>query len=125
MSIASKKELFSLSLALYLLTVPVLSAKENRTFPGAIWTKFNSRLKGFTFRSWETPSQIFCSQSCLSSSRCHSINFKEISSLQRRGLCELNDEHLMDSVGIENNLIHEEGFVFSRFPKDNKVSNTN
>ncbi|KAJ7337170.1 hypothetical protein OS493_010024 [Desmophyllum pertusum] len=88
-----------------------------KSYPGAIFTKPNSRLKGYTFKTCVTPSQISCSQACLSNARCYSTNFKEIHH-QREGICELNDEQSLDFRGLENYLHHEGGFIFSRFPKD-------
>lgn len=91
-----------------------------KSYPGAIFTKPNSRLKGYTFKTCVTPSQISCSQACLSNARCYSTNFKEIHH-QREGICELNDEQSLDFRGLENYLHHEGGFIFSRFPKDDTV----
>ena len=117
MVFSSRREFFFLVLSLNV----SMSVNESRTFPGAILTKLNSRLRGFTFKSWVTSSQISCSQACLSNSRCHSTNFKEISH-QREGLCELNDEQSLDSTSLAKNLQQDEGFVFSRFSKEDEVS---
>lgn len=92
-----------------------------KTYPGAIYTKLNSRLRGYTFKSCITPSQISCSQACLFNTRCSSTNFKEISR-QHEGLCELNDTPSSDLIGLENDLHHEDGFIFALFPNDDMVS---
>ena len=91
-----------------------------KTYPGAIYTKWSSRLIGYTFKSSITPSQVSCSQACLFNTRCSSTNFKEISQ-QHEGLCELNDAPSLDVISLENGLHHEDGFIFALFPNDNMV----
>ena len=91
-----------------------------KTYPGAIYTKLNSRLRGYAFKSHITPSQVSCSQACLFNIRCSSTNFKEISQ-QHQGLCELNDAPSFDVISLENDLHHEDGFIFALFPNDNMV----
>ncbi|XP_078365393.1 uncharacterized protein LOC144649705 [Oculina patagonica] len=115
MAISSRCKRAFLLLILCLISRHVWSSE--KTYPGAIFTKQNSRLKGYTFKSSVAPSQISCSQTCLSNARCYSTNFKEITH-QREGLCELNDEQSMGSMALENNLYHEDGFIFARFPKE-------
>jgi len=90
------------------------------TYPGAIYTKLNSRLRGYKLKSCVTPSQISCSQACLLNTRCSSTNFKEISQ-QQDGLCELNEAPPLDVISLENELHHEDGFIFALFPNDNMV----
>ena len=91
-----------------------------KTYPGAIYTKLNSRLRRYTFKSCITPSQVSCSQACLFNIRCSSTNFKEISP-QHEGLCELNDAPSMDVISLENDLQNEDGFIFALFPSDHMV----
>ena len=118
-AVSSRCKCAFLVLILCLISSHVWSS--GKFYPGAIFTKQNSRLKGHTFRSCVTPSQISCSQACLSNARCYSTNFKEITH-QHEGLCELNDEQSLDSIGWENYLYHEGGFIFTRFPKEGMVS---
>lgn len=90
-----------------------------KMFPGAIFTKENTRLRGYTLKSYVVPSQISCAHDCLSNAKCYSTNFKEILSHgQHGGLCELNSKRVRDV----NDLRYEHGCVYARYPKDGMVS---
>lgn len=119
MAISSRRKYAFLLLILCSISRHVSSSE--KSYPGAIFAKQNSRLRGYAFKSCVTPSQISCSQACLSNTRCSSTNFKEISQ-QHEGLCELNDAQSLDLIGLENDLHHEDGFIFALFPKGNMVS---
>jgi len=118
MAISSRVQCRFLLLILCWISRPVRSSQ--KTYPGAIYTRLNSRLKGYTFKSFVTSSQISCNQACLLNTRCSSTNFKEISQ-QHKGLCELNDAPPLDVISLENELHHEDGFIFALFPNNNMV----
>ena len=111
-------------LNLCLISRNVLST--SNAFPGAIFTKQNTRLRGHTFKSNIVPSQISCAQACLFNQRCYSTNFKEVPSQDQHeheaGLCEMNNERSLDLIQLENDLHYEHGCVYSRYPKDGRVS---
>ena len=119
MAVLSRVKYSFLLLILCSISRHVRSAE--KTYPGAIYTKLNSRLRGYTFKSCVTSSQVSCSQVCLNNDRCSSTNFKAIAR-QHEGLCELNDVASLDVTGLENDLHHEDGFIFAFFPNDNMVS---
>jgi len=118
MAISSRDKCRFLLLILCSISRHVRSSQ--KTYPGAIYTKLNLRLRGYTFKSCVTPSQVSCNQACLVNTRCSSTNFKEISQ-QHEGLCELNDAPPLDVISLENDLHHEDGFIFALFPNDNMV----
>ena len=118
MAISSRDKCRLLLLILCSISRQVRSSK--KTYPGAIYTKLNSRLRGYTLKSCVTPSQISCNQACLLNTRCSSTNFKKISQ-QHEGLCELNDAPPLDVISLENDLHHEDGFIFALFPNGNAV----
>ncbi|XP_068722524.1 ALK tyrosine kinase receptor-like isoform X1 [Montipora capricornis] len=89
------------------------------SFPGSILTRENYRLKGHTFKSFVTRSQILCTQGCLSNASCYSTNFKdELPHSHQNGLCELNSEATVDFKILENDLHYEHGFIYTRYPRD-------
>ena len=93
------------------------------SFPGAIYTRVNSRLKGHTFKSFVARSQISCSHGCLSNTRCYSTNFRvAFHPSHPTGLCEFNYDEMVDRLTLENELHHEEGFVYTRYPRGSLVS---
>ena len=93
------------------------------SFPGAIYTRVNSRSKGHTFKSFFARSQISCSLGCLSNTRCYSTNFRDaFHASHLNGLCEFNYDAMVDRQTLENELHHEEGFVYTRYPRGSLVS---
>ena len=78
-------------------------------------TLTNKQLKGFVVKRFESPGQIWCSQSCLKNAWCTSTNFKlapHIWKSDGKGTCELNKHD--GSVVKENmHLQLEEGATFS------------
>ena len=68
---------YAISLYLCLMSSKALSTTKT-SFPGAIFTKENSRLKGYSFKWHVTPSQISCTQACFTNPRCYSTKFKKI-----------------------------------------------
>ena len=93
--------MLSCAIPLYLCLISSKALSTTKTsFPGAIFTKENSRLKGYSFKWHVTPSQISCTQACLTNPRCYSTNFKEtrVPGARQEGVCELNTEHPFDLI---------------------------
>ena len=114
------KYFVAILLNLYLISRNASST--TKALPGATFTKENSRLRGYTFKSYVSSSQILCTQGCLSNARCYSTNFIEIelSHGNVEGLCELNSDQSLDMR--QNDLDYEYGSIYSRYPKDDMVS---
>ena len=93
---------YAIPLYLWLISTKALSTTKT-SFPGAIFTKENSRLKGYSFKWHVTPSQISCTQACLTNPRCYSTNFKETGGhgARQEGTCELNTESPFDLISLE------------------------
>lgn len=116
----SLRKHFFIFLVLFVIFCNVLPTK--RAFLGAVFTKENCRLRGHIFQSFVATSQILCTQSCLSRARCYSTNFKAILTHgQLQGLCELNNEQPLHLGREDKDLCYEQGWIYSRYPKDGKV----
>ena len=62
------------------------------------------QLKGFLVKRFKSPSQIWCSQSCLKNTWCTSKNFKLApQTSDGKGTCELNKH---DSSVVKENTVH-------------------
>ena len=114
---------YAIPLYLWLISTKALSTTKT-SFPGAIFTKENSRLKGYSFKWHVTPSQISCTQACLTNPRCYSTNFKETGAhgARQEGMCELNTESPLDLISLEKDLHYEFGSLYARYSRDNTVS---
>ena len=117
--------MLSYAIPLYLCLISSKALSTTKTsFPGAIFTKENSRLKGYSFKWHVTPSQISCTQACLTNPRCYWTNFKEnrVHGARQEGTCELNTEHPFDLISLEKDLHYEFGSLYARNSRDNLVS---
>ena len=117
--------MLSYAIPLYLCLISSKALSTTKTsFPGAIFTKENSRLKGSSFKWHVTPSQISCTHACLTNPRCYSTNFKEnrVHGARQEGTCELNTEHPFDLISLEKYLHYEFGSLYARYSRDNLVS---
>ena len=114
---------YAIPLYLWLISTKALSTTKT-SFPGAIFTKENSRLKGYSFKWHVSPSQISCTQACLTNPRCYSTNFKEtgVHGARQEGTCELNTESPLDMISLEKDLHYEFGSLYARYSRDNIVS---
>ena len=73
-------------------------------------TRQDQRLQGHVVKTFESPSLISCSHSCLGNSWCTSTNFKMPSKKNAKGNCELNKHGAID----ENTEFHDQqGVTFS------------
>ena len=108
---------FVLFRGLLLLYAVFITALESSTVSRSAYftTLTNKQLKGFVVKRFESPGQIWCSQSCLKNAWCTSTNFKlapQTSKSDGKGTCELNKHD--GSVVKENmHLQLEEGATFS------------
>lgn len=114
---------YAIPLYLFLISSKALSTTKT-SFPGAIFTKENSRLKGYSFKWHVTPSQISCTQACLRNPRCYSTNFKEtgVHGARQEGMCELNTESPLDLISLGKDLHYEFGSLYARYSRDSMVS---
>ena len=83
---------------------------------GFFATNENKQLYGHVVKSFESPSLLSCSFSCLRTAWCTSTNFKLSSKNDGEGTCELNKHDV--SVIKENANFHEkEGVIFAILSK--------
>ena len=85
-------------------------------------TLTNKQLKGFVVKRFKSPSQIWCSQSCLKNAWCTSTNFKpapQTSKSDGKGTCELNKH---DVIKENAHLQFEAEVIFSTLIKVNNCN---
>ena len=83
---------------------------------GLFATNENKQLYGHVVKSFESPSLLSCSFSCVRTAWCTSTNFKLSSKNDGKGTCELNKHD--DSMIKENANFHEkEGVTFAILSK--------
>nr|XP_058965675.1 sushi, von Willebrand factor type A, EGF and pentraxin domain-containing protein 1-like isoform X2 [Pocillopora verrucosa] len=85
-------------------------------------TLTNKQLKGFVVKRFESPSLVWCSQSCLKNAWCTSTNFKpapQTSKSDGKGTCELNKH---DVIKENAHLQFEAGAIFSTLIKDCRLA---
>ena len=83
---------------------------------GLFATNENKQLYGHVVKSFESPSLLSCSFSCVRTAWCTSTNFKLSSKNNGKGTCELNKHD--DSMIKENANFHEkEGVTFAILSK--------
>ncbi|CAH3037281.1 unnamed protein product [Pocillopora meandrina] len=119
---------FVLFRGLLLLYAVFITAIESSTVSRSAYftTLTNKQLKGFVVKRFESPGQIWCSQSCLKNAWCTSTNFKlapHISKSAGKGTCELNKHD--GSVVKENVYLQfEEGATFSMSLKGCQITDS-
>ena len=91
-----------------------------------VLTRYQRRLKGFTFNIFHSASLVYCALECRRNPLCVSTNFRKASILEETdGICELNDRGVTLPQAIRGReLIHDEETVYSQF-YDRKVSQSN
>ena len=83
---------------------------------GYFITRENKRLTGHAVKQFESPSLMFCSQSCLRNAWCSSTNFKVSSKKDGKGTCEMN-QHDNSLIDENTKLNEQQGFTFSMLLK--------
>ena len=95
----------------------VLAEDEDSTsHSGYFITWENKRLTGHIVKEFESPSLMFCSQSCLRNAWCSSTNFKVSSKKDGKGTCEMN-QHDNSLINENTKLNEQQGFTFSMLLK--------
>ena len=82
-------------------------------------TNENKRLNGHVVESFESPSLLSCSHSCMRTAWCTSTNFKLSSKNDGRGACELN-KHDISMIKENTNFHEKEGVTFAILSKVNR-----
>ena len=77
-------------------------------------TRENTRLNGRVVKQFQSPSFMSCNHWCLRNSWCTSTNFRELSEVNKKGICELNKHGYVDQ---NTNLDDEKGVTFSLLVK--------
>ena len=77
-------------------------------------TRENTRLNGHVVKQFQSPSFMSCNHWCLRNSWCTSTNFRELSEVNKKGICELNKHGYVDQ---NTNLDDEKGVTFSLLVK--------
>ncbi|CAH3143575.1 unnamed protein product, partial [Pocillopora meandrina] len=77
-------------------------------------TRENTRLNGHVVKQFQSPSFMSCNHWCLGNSWCTSTNFRELSEVNKKGICELNKHGYVDQ---NTNLDDEKGVTFSLLVK--------
>ena len=97
-----------------LFSVEALGEKNERRFTqGAMITRIDKSLSGYTFKTLDAPSLLSCGQYCLKDSRCVSTNFK-LPVEGKKHICSLNDGGILDG---NNSLVSDKGVVFSQYAR--------
>ena len=89
------------------------TTKSNRFFDGAVLTREDARLLHHQIDSIKTVSVISCAQACLANPHCVSTNVQTKS--RPKLLCELNDSGISEWLEDENDLDHQEGFLYTQY----------
>ena len=77
-------------------------------------TRENTRLNGHVVKQFQSPSFMSCNHWCLRNSWCTSTNFRELSEVNKKGICELNKHGYVDQ---NTNLDDQKGVTFSLLVK--------
>ena len=77
-------------------------------------TRENTRLNGHVVKQFQSPSFMSCNHWCLRNSWCISTNFRELSEVNKKGICELNK---YGYINQKTNLDDEKGVTFSLLVK--------
>ena len=77
-------------------------------------TRENTRLNGHVVKQFQSPSFMSCNHWCLRNSWCTSTNFRELSEVNKKGICELNKHGYVDQ---NTNLDDQKGVTFSSLVK--------
>ena len=77
-------------------------------------TRENTRLNGHVVKQFQSPSFMSCNHWCLRNSWCTSTNFRELSEVNKKGICELNKHGYIDQ---NTNLDDQKGVTFSLLVK--------
>ena len=77
-------------------------------------TRENTRLNGHVVKQFLSPSVMSCNHWCLRNSWCTSTNFRELSEVNKKGICELNK---YGYINQKTNLGDEKGVTFSLLVK--------
>ena len=77
-------------------------------------TRENTRLNGHVVKQFLSPSIMSCNHWCLRNSWCTSTNFRELSEVNKKGICELNK---YGYINQKTNLDDEKGVTFSLLVK--------
>lgn len=95
----------------------VIFADENVFTNSHDWAYFtireHKRLKGYVVKRFESPSLLFCGDSCLRNSWCTSTNLKSVSK-NGKGTCEVNKHEATDGNA---NFHEEQGVTFCKLLK--------
>ena len=83
---------------------------------GVFATYANKRLNGQVVESFESPSLLSCSHSCMRTVWCTSTNFKLSSKNDGRGTCELN-KHDISMIKEKRNFHEKQGVTFAILSK--------
>ena len=87
---------------------------------GLFATKENKQLNGHVVESFESPSLLSCSHSCMRIAWCTSTNFKRLSSKNDgKGTCELN-KHDISLIKENTNFREKEGIIFAMISEVNQ-----
>ena len=77
-------------------------------------TRENTRLNGHVVKQFQSSSFMSCNHWCLRNSWCTSTNFRELSEVNKKGICELNKHGYVDQ---NTNLDDQKGVTFSLLVK--------
>lgn len=86
---------------------------------GLFVTKENKQFNGHVVESFESPSLLSCSHSCMRTAWCTSTNFKLSSKYNGKGTCELN-KHDISQIKENTNVQEKEGVIFSTLSQVNQ-----
>ncbi|KAL9985727.1 hypothetical protein ACROYT_G008165 [Oculina patagonica] len=89
----------------------------NESYPSRpfLITRNHRRLKGFTFKTFHSSSQLSCTLQCQRNPRCVSSNFRKASSTDgTEGICELNEKQVL-LPNEEKELEYDEETVYTQF----------
>lgn len=104
----------------FFVLIPEITAREGTLLSSSATSRNNSRLKGFSFKSFQAESVVFCCLRCQRVPRCVSLNFRKTlgsePALQSRGVCELNERETVFKSGA---LEYEEGYVYIQLHNTN------
>ena len=86
---------------------------ESSVYRPFVTTRNHRRLKGFTFNTFRTASQMSCALQCQRNPGCVSTNFRKASN-ETMGICKLNDKGVLFPLE-ENQLQYDKETVYTQF----------
>ena len=90
-----------------------IALDESSLYRPFVTTRNHHRLKGFTFNTFRTASQMSCALQCQRNPECVSTNFRKASN-ETIGICELNNKGVLFPLEVKE-LQYDKETVYTQF----------